>query len=118
VSRAEGQVLDKGGEHELFVNGPTRPAHRLLEVQIPERGHRTAREPIDALREESEQFRAWWPRNIVEQALTGQIAIRRPPVGVIRLDVTELTVASHSSLTLCVQVPAQPSDREKLARII
>jgi len=75
-------------------------------------------ELIDALQEESEQFRAWWPRHIVEQALTGQIAIRRPPVGIIRLDVTELKVPSHPSLTLCVQVPTQPSDREKLARII
>ena len=75
-------------------------------------------ELIDALQEESEQFRVWWPRNVVEQALTGQITIRRPPAGIIRLDVTELKVTSHPSLTLCVQVPSGPSDREKLARII
>lgn len=75
-------------------------------------------ELIGALQEESEHFRVWWPRNAVEQALTGQIAIRRPPAGIIRLDVTELKVASHPSLTLCVQVPSRPSDREKLARII
>ena len=75
-------------------------------------------ELIGALQEESEQFRVWWPRNAVEQALTGQIAIHRPPAGIIRLDVTELKVASHPSLTLCVQVPSGPSDREKLARII
>jgi len=75
-------------------------------------------ELIGALQEESEQFRIWWPRNVVEQALTGQIAIRRPPAGIIRLDVTELKVASHPSLTLCVQVPSGPSDRVKLARII
>ena len=75
-------------------------------------------ELIDALHEESEQFRVWWPRNVVERALTGQIVIRRPPAGIIRLDVTELKVASHPSLTLCVQVPSGPSDREKLARII
>jgi hypothetical protein len=75
-------------------------------------------EVIDALQEESTHFRAWWPRNVVEQALTGQIAIRRAPAGIIRLDVTELKVASDPSLTLCIQVPSRPSDREKLDRII
>ena len=75
-------------------------------------------ELIGALQEESKQFRVWWPQNRVEQALTGQIAIRRPPAGIIRLDVTELKVASDPSLTLCIQVPSRPSDREKLARII
>ena len=75
-------------------------------------------ELIGALQEESKQFRVWWPQNRVEQALTGQITMRRPPAGIIRLDVTELKVASHPSLTLCIQVPSRPSDREKLARII
>lgn len=75
-------------------------------------------ELIGALQEVSEQFRVWWPQNRVEGALTGQIAIRRAPAGIIRLDVTDLKVASDPSLTLCVQVPSRPSDREKLARII
>ncbi|MHB1849086.1 MAG: hypothetical protein ACYCVO_08760 [Acidimicrobiales bacterium] len=38
---------------------------------------------------ESEQFATLWADNRVEKALTGQITIRRPPVGIIRLDVTE-----------------------------
>ena len=75
-------------------------------------------ELIGALQEESKQFRVWWPQYRVEQALTGQIVISRPPTDVIRLDVTELKVPSHPSLTLCVQVLSGPSDREKLARII
>jgi len=75
-------------------------------------------ELIDALHQESAQFRTWWSHNRVEQALTGQIAIRRPPVGVIRLDVSELKVASHPSLTLCVQVPARPVDGRRLAQLI
>ena len=75
-------------------------------------------ELIGALQEESAQFRAWWQQNRVEQALTGQIAIRRPPAGVIRLDVTELKVASYPSLTLCIQVPSRTPDRKQLARII
>ena len=58
------------------------------------------------------------PQYRVEQALTGQIVISRPPTGVIRLDVTELKVPSHPSLTLCIEVPSQTSDCEKLARII
>jgi len=75
-------------------------------------------ELIGALQAESKQFRVWWPQYRVEQALTGQIVISRPPTGAIRLDVTELKVPSHPSLTLCIQVPSQTSDCEKLARII
>ncbi len=37
---------------------------------------------VEALRIESEQFTAWWADNRVERALTGQIAIRRPPAGI------------------------------------
>lgn len=46
-----------------------------------------------------------------------QIAIRRPPVGIIRFDVTELTVASQPSLTLCIQVPSSDTDKRKLRQI-
>jgi hypothetical protein len=75
-------------------------------------------ELVDALRSESPKFATWWLHNRVEKALTGQIAVRRPPVGIIRLDVTELTVAAQPSLTLCVQVPRRPSDKSKLAQIV
>ena len=75
-------------------------------------------ELVSALKEESEQFTTWWADNRVERALTGQIAIRRLPVGIVRLDVTELVVAAEPSLTLCVQVPHSQADRERLARLV
>ncbi len=75
-------------------------------------------ELVKALRGESEQFTAWWADNRVEKALTGQIAIRRPPAGVIRLDVTELTVAAEPALTLCVQIPHRESDKKKLHQLV
>ena len=45
-------------------------------------------ELVEALTNEGERFASRWAHNRVEKALTGQIAIRRPPVGTIRLDVT------------------------------
>ncbi len=75
-------------------------------------------ELVEALRSESPKFAAWWLDNRVEKALTGQIAVRRQPVGIIRLDISELTVAAQPSLTLCVQVPRRPSDKSKLAQIV
>ena len=75
-------------------------------------------ELVDALANESEQFAAWWADNRVEKALTGQIAIRRPPAGIIRLDVTELTIAAEPSLTLCVQVPHRESDYNELRQLV
>ena len=75
-------------------------------------------EIIDELTEHSELFRTWWPKRRVEQALTTQIALRRPHVGVIRLDVTELKVAAHPSLTLCVQVPHRAVDQEKVRDLL
>lgn len=75
-------------------------------------------ELVKALRGESEQLTAWWADNRVEKALTGQIAIRRPPAGVIRLDVTELTVAAEPALTLCVQIPHRESDKKKLHQLV
>jgi transcriptional regulator with XRE-family HTH domain len=75
-------------------------------------------ELIGALHHESKQFRAWWPQHHVEQALTSQIAVRRPSLGVIRLDVTELKIAANPSLTICTQVPAGQSDQEKLLMLL
>ena len=74
-------------------------------------------ELVNALTNESDRFAARWADNRVEKALTGQIAIRRPPVGIIRLDVTELTVAAQPSLTLCIQVPSRDSDKRKLRQV-
>ena len=75
-------------------------------------------EIVDELTEHSEQFRTWWPKRRVEQALTTQIALRRPHVGVIRLDVTELKVAAYPSLTLCVQVPHRDVDQKKVRELL
>ena len=75
-------------------------------------------ELVEALKVESEQFTTWWADNRVERALTGQIAIRRLPAGVVRLDVTELVVAAEPSLTLCVQVPHAQEDRQKLSQLV
>ena len=75
-------------------------------------------ELVEALRIESEQFTTWWADNRVERALTGQIAIRRPPAGIIHLDVTELTIAAEPALTLCVQVPHRESDNKKLHQLV
>ena len=74
-------------------------------------------ELIDQLQHQSERFREWWSRNSVEQALTGTITIRHPDVGTIRVDVIELKLPAHPSLTMAVQVPARPSDREKLLQL-
>ena len=111
----------KGTTACLSVGWEDRGRHLLGQfrsVAAEHPGDERFAELIGALQEESKQFRVWWPQYRVEQALTGQIVISRPPTGVIRLDVTELKVPSHPSLTLCVQVPSGPSDREKLARII
>lgn len=104
-----------------------------MSVGWQERGHRllgqfraaAAEHPADerfaelvgALSKESDRFAARWADNRVEKALTGQIAIRRPPVGIIRLDVTELTVADQPSLTLCIHVPNRDTDERKLRQI-
>jgi transcriptional regulator with XRE-family HTH domain len=111
----------KGTATASVVGRRERGRHLLAqfhEVAAEHRGDPRFEEIIDALGHESEQFRAWWPAHRVEQALTSQIALRRPHVGVISLDVTELNVAAEPSLTLCVHVPSQPSDSEKLAKII
>ena len=89
-----------------------------------EHGGRGLRRPIDARRGHGLDRDIHQPREARRQPsertgrVRGQIVISRPPTDVIRLDVTELKVPSHPSLTLCVQVPSGPSDREKLARII
>ncbi|MHB1510553.1 MAG: helix-turn-helix transcriptional regulator [Acidimicrobiales bacterium] len=113
--------LAKGTATATVVGWEERSRHLLgqfREAAAEHRGDERFDELIDALGQESEQFRAWWPLHRVEQALTGQIAIRRPPIGVIRLDVTELKVASRPALTLCAQVPSRPSDNAKLAQLV
>ena len=75
-------------------------------------------ELIEALEVESERFCEWWSRYNVEQALTAKIAVRHPDVGTIRIDVVELKIAAHPSLTLAVHVPTRPSDWEKLVQIL
>ncbi len=74
-------------------------------------------ELIDGLCQESARFREWWDRYSVEQALTGKITVRHPALGTLRFDVIELGLRAHPSLTMTVQVPARPSDREKLLRL-
>jgi hypothetical protein len=111
----------KGTTTASVVGREERGRHLLAQfhkVAAEHPGNQRFEEIVDMLCKESEQFRAWWPAHRVEQALTTQIAIRRPHVGVISLDVTELNVAADPSLTLCVHVPSEPSDSEKLARII
>lgn len=88
------------------------------EVAAEHPGDRRFAEIIGELAEHSEQFRTLWPKHSVEQALTTQIALRRAHLGVIRLDVTELKVAAHPSLTLCVQVPHRAADHEKLRELL
>jgi transcriptional regulator with XRE-family HTH domain len=75
-------------------------------------------ELIDALRAASPEFRALWPRYLVKQSITGPISIRHPTAGVIKLDVIELGVSAHPSLTLVVQIPVRPVDRKKLATFL
>jgi hypothetical protein len=75
-------------------------------------------ELIDALRTASPEFRALWPRYLVKQSITGPIAVRHPTVGIIKLDVIELRVSAHPSLTLVVQIPVRPVDRKKLATFL
>lgn len=72
---------------------------------------------IDAFQRESGRFRDWWGRYTVEQALTAKITVRHPGVGTLRLDVIELKLPAHPSLTMSVHIPARPSDREKLLRL-
>ena len=75
-------------------------------------------ELIDALRAASPEFRAWWPHYLVKQSITGPISIRHPTAGIIKLDVIELGVSAHPSLTLVVQIPVRPVDRKKLATFL
>ncbi|MHB1929052.1 MAG: MmyB family transcriptional regulator [Acidimicrobiales bacterium] len=71
-------------------------------------------ELIDALNEASAEFRAWWSHYEVRQSITGPITLRHPGAGIIKLDVIELRVSAHPSLTLAVHVPSRPVDRKKL----
>jgi transcriptional regulator with XRE-family HTH domain len=73
---------------------------------------------IEALQEESERFCEWWSRYNVEQALTAKITVRHPDVGTIHIDVIELKVAAHPSLTLAVHIPTRPSDQDRLTRLL
>lgn len=75
-------------------------------------------ELIEALQEESERFCEWWSRYNVEQALTAKITVRHPDVGLIHIDVIELKIAAHPSLTLAVHVPTRPSDHNRLTRLL
>lgn len=74
-------------------------------------------ELIEALNEASTEFRVWWSRYEVRQSITGPITIRHPGVGIIKLDVIELRVSAHPSLTLAVHVPVRPADRKKLTAL-
>jgi len=75
-------------------------------------------ELIQALQEESERFCEWWSRYNLERALTAKISVRHLAVGTIRIDVIELKIPAHPSLTMSVHIPARPSDRDKLARVV
>ena len=75
-------------------------------------------ELIEALQDESERFCEWWSRYNVEQALTGKITVRHPDVGIIHIDVIEVKFPAHPGLTMSVHVPARPSDRDKIARLV
>lgn len=75
-------------------------------------------ELIGALQEESGRFCEWWSRYNVEQALTAKIAVRHPDVGTIHIDVIELKIVAHPSLTLAVHVPTRPSDQDRLSRLL
>jgi hypothetical protein len=75
-------------------------------------------ELIDALRAASPEFRALWPHYLVKQSITGPISIRHPTAGIIKLDVIELGVSAHPSLTLVVQIPVRAVDRKKLATLL
>ena len=111
----------KGTTARRTVGWQERGRHLLGQFRAAAAEHRgDARfaELIEALREESERFCEGWSRYSVEQALTARITVRHPDVGSIRIDVIELKVAAHPSLTLVVHVPTRPSDREKIARIL
>ena len=75
-------------------------------------------ELIQALQEESERFCEWWSRYNVEQALTAKITVRHPDVGTVHIDVVELKIAAHPSLTLVVHVAARLADRDMLAGLV
>ena len=75
-------------------------------------------ELIGALHEASPEFRALWPYYDVRRSFTGPITIRHPTAGIIKLDVTELRVGAHPSLTLAAHIPARPVDRKKLAALV
>lgn len=111
----------EGTPASMIVGRKERSRHLLGQFRTAVAGHagdERFAELIDALQAESARFREWWPHYSVEQALTGKITIRHPKVGTIRIDVTELKMPAHPSLTISVHVPARTSDREKLTRIL
>jgi hypothetical protein len=75
-------------------------------------------ELIELLQASSAEFRAWWPEYAVGETFAGPIALKHPTAGLLRLDVTELHVAAHPSLTLNVQLPVRRTDREKLITLL
>ncbi len=72
-------------------------------------------ELIDALNDQSSEFRALWASYEVRQSITGPLKVRLPGVGTVTFDVVDLRVCSYPALTLSVHVPARPVDRRKLA---
>ncbi len=73
-------------------------------------------ELVEALGEESSEFRVLWDSYEVRQTITGPLAVRVDPVGAIRFDVVELRMCASPLFTLSVHVPGRPKEARHAPR--
>jgi hypothetical protein len=75
-------------------------------------------ELVDQLTEASPRFREWWPSYPIGGPGAPHHAIRHPEAGEIRFDLAQLRLDRHPGLTLVLQTPLTPADRDALTALL
>lgn len=75
-------------------------------------------ELVDELTQASPTFRQWWPSYPVGGPGAPHHTIRHPEAGEIRFDLAQLRLDRHPGLTLVLQTPLTPTDRDALTALL
>jgi transcriptional regulator with XRE-family HTH domain len=75
-------------------------------------------ELVQALAEESPDFRAWWPEYPVRSFRPTTIELTHPLTGQIAFELFQLRLAEHPDLVLVLQVPASPADLRRAELVL
>ena len=105
-------------EHRrTWVNWEQRSRRLLAELRAAAAQHpgdpRFA-ELVDALEQNSSEFRAWWASYEVHQSIAGPLRVRTAQVGIVSFDVVDLRLCTHPALRLSIHTPTRPADERKL----